>query len=124
MNFTFTPIQNKLFNCFVLNIALEHGDADVTTYTKVTIDTTATHKLENYIKAFDAAAEIIDNRRSYGVEIPDDFEDTHSKSETYYIPLEYDRTSEGVSNYYAAISIQSITYYDDFGHPSLVTYID
>lgn len=124
MQFVFTPVLNKHFNCFVLDVAHEHGDGDVTTHTEVVLRNNSIVYLEGYIKAFDTANTVIGDRCYSGIEIAKDFETTHGRFENSYIPLEHDRTAEGVPNYYAPMCIKSITYYDSNGIASLVTYTD
>lgn len=121
MEFNFTPVQTVSRNCFVLQIAYEHGDADVTTQGTVTLQDATREDLAKCINDFEAANEIINYRRSYGVEIRDDFEETHGKSDQFYIPLEYDVMAEGVSNYYASMTISEMSYYDDVGAEFNVT---
>jgi hypothetical protein len=123
MEFNFTPVQTVLRSCFELQIEHEHGDADVSTNGTITLKDATRADLAKYISDFEAANEVIDKRRRYGVEIPDDFETTHGKSGKFYIPLEHDVMAEGVSNYYASMTITAMSYYNDFGTKFDVTII-
>lgn len=123
MKLILVPVKNVLRNCFVIHTEHEHGDADVSTNGSTVLQDASREDLAKYIKDFEAAYEIIDNRRSYGVEIPDNFEETHGKSGEFHIPLEFDAMAEGVSNYYASMTITNISYYDDDGAEFDVTII-
>jgi hypothetical protein len=95
-------------------IVYEHGDADCRT--ELTVHEEFTHAaLVAWVEKFHELAVLIDNSRSTGDTL-EHFEDQASP-----IPVELDcYASRHMSDYYAAMSLKRVTYFDDFGNKYLV----
>lgn len=131
MNFKMTPIIDKTIeSCFVVTIAYEHGDADLTTTDNTVIKSTNINDLEKFFDKFNEVNVHVDNNRSYGTKYPSQFEELdycfpvpglYGDRTTVYIGLERDEfTNE--SDYFAGMSISKVVYYDESGQKFNVTW--
>lgn len=107
-------------NEFSVVFSYEHGDADKTTTYTMTVRLSK-EAFEKYLERVAEVAAQIDESRSTGTSLPDDLEDT-----LYYekisIPVELDCFAKAqTSGYYAAMFVESITYFDENGSEFKVT---
>jgi negative regulator of genetic competence, sporulation and motility len=106
--------------CFKIEIEYEHGDADSQNTDTVTLKDCSEVDFIEYVKKFDELKEMINHSRSYGEELPDDFE-SMCKVGKYYIPVELDAYAKmHMSGYYANMRINSISYFNENGEEFLV----
>lgn len=101
-------------NLFVVTFSFEHGDADQRT----SHDMDVALSKEEFVHYLDKVKDIsrqIDDARSSGSSLPGDFEDT-AKYKGVWISVELDCFArESMSNYYAAMEVESIVYFDENG---------
>lgn len=109
--YTPKPIKSKQ-NLYTILFELEHGDADISTEYEMDIKLPEDEFI-NYILKFKEVQKQIDNHRASGNELPDDFEEL-AKYNDIRIPIELDKKYDQ-SDYYAAISILNIIYYNELG---------
>lgn len=122
MKLKFDPVNDAVYDTYVVTIRYEHGDADPTTFKTVLLPSVSQRHVIGYIKHLQSiAASIEDSHQDHSIE--EDFEDTaiFEKSD---IPLELDCTVTGIFDfdYYASMSIESISYFDSGGKHFNVTY--
>lgn len=107
-------------NLFVVTFSFEHGDADQRTDHTVDVPLSKEEFVEYLAKVKDIA-EQIDYSRSTGKSLPADFEDT-AKYKDVWISVELDCFARhNMSNYYAALSVEKIVYFDENGEQFTVT---
>jgi hypothetical protein len=115
MSLTYTKTRSKpRRNLFVVTFSFEHGDADQRTNHTVDVPLSKEDLVDYLAKVKDIASQI-DDARSSGSELPGDFQDT-AKYKDVWISVELDCfASRNMSNYYAAMSVESIEYFDENG---------
>lgn len=112
--FTYTPTPitaSAKRNVYVITVTYEHGDADSKTESRFYVQSEL--ELLKFLTEFDSAAEAIRNNRHYGTDLPKGFSDAVFAQSG--IELERDQVYTSSSNYYAAMSIKSIMFFDDSG---------
>lgn len=115
MPLVYTKVTKQIRrNVFVVTFYFEHGDAD-----KRTTDTMDVHlskeEMVHYLDKVEEISRLIDDARSSGESLSDDFKET-AKYNTTWILVETDCFArQTMSNYYAAMGIESIAYFDENG---------
>lgn len=111
-------------NCFKIDVIYEHGDADSSSENNIILREATEHELVGYLEKFREIEKMIDNNRSYGKELPDDFEEL-IKYKNYIVPVELDDYAKmHMSGYYASMRIKSINYFNENGEEFFVTIKD
>lgn len=112
MNFIYTPVVARTKrNVYVITVEYEHGDADLST--ESTFKVHSELELLKFLTEFDSAAEAIRNNRHYGTDLPKGFSDAVFAQSG--MELERDQVYTNANNYFAAMSIKSIMFFDDSG---------
>lgn len=122
MKLTFTPVENLIYDTYVITVEHIHGDSDAKSLVDIKLKSVSQSVVTGYIESFEAAEVLIDKRRSYGSELPKDFQAVHGSYKGFEIPLERDYLAEGVPNYFASMQIKSIKYFDSGGKQFNVTF--
>ena len=121
MTLIFTPLEPDVpANEFHVKFSYEHGDAEQTTeYTKkVRLNRDA---FERWMVKVEEVCDQIDICRSGGTEL-DDLEES-AQAEGVSVPVELDSYAKmHMSNYYAAMRVQEILYFDEHGKAFRVKY--
>lgn len=115
MSLTYTKIEpNVLRNTFVVTFSFEHRDADKTTTKEMKVPLSK-EKFVHYLAKVSYIAAQINEARTSGESLPEDFKDT-AKYNSVWIPVELDCFSRNnMSNYYADMTVESIVYFDEDG---------
>ncbi len=115
-----TFIKNTVpvkLECFEVCVAYEHGDADDTDHETYVLPTSSQEDLKKYLEKFKETASAINDMRHYGSELPDWIRKVDAVAvdgTNFSIRLVYDKFTEQ-SNYYAAMAIHKILFYDEIG---------
>ena len=116
MKAIYTEVLSNNKNQYVVTIAYEHGDADITTYNTYTLNDVSEDALFDFVKRVNKTAEHIEMNRHYSVKFPDEFYSlTKTDNGLHQFDLEYDKKYSSAGEYYAAMSIDSIVYYNHNG---------
>lgn len=101
-------------NLFVVTFSFEHGDADQRTSHTMDVPLSK-EEFVHYLAKAKEISQLIDDARSSGSSLPEDFEDT-AKYNGVWISVELDcYARHNMSNYYAGMSVESIEYFDENG---------
>ena len=115
MPLIYTKVTKPIrLNVFVVTFYFEHGDAE-----ERTTDTMDVHlskeEMVHYLDKVGEISELIADSRSSGESLSDNFEET-AKYNTTWIRVETDCFArQTMSNYYAAMGIERIAYFDENG---------
>jgi hypothetical protein len=113
--------EPKKTNCFEVIFGYEHGDADSNSSNTIVLKDITEEDLIGYIQKAEDIAGMIDENRSYGKKLPKDLE-TQAKFKDMYIPIEWDDYAKmHTSDYYAAMGVEDIFYYNADGIKHKVT---
>ena len=119
MKFVYKPAGSNPTNEFLIHFTFEHGDADATTTWSKRF-AFPREELGDFLDCFQGYVDQIENNRSYGTELPADFEET-ANYKGMTIPMELDSYAKmHMRNYYAAMDIVKIEYFDSEGNKFLV----
>lgn len=113
MKFTYTKDTDLPVSCYKIEVSYEHGDADITT--NCTFTRSDEPALLQFVDRFLKCRAAVSDNRFYGTELDDDIIELLEELG------ERDRMAQGVSDYYADMGINSITYYDPHGARFAVT---
>lgn len=116
---TLAPQPEALANTYVVHIEYEHGDADSRDESCIYIQTD--EDLVKVVNVVDYLSEMISMNRG-GYKYPSEFVEQYLKNggyvkvegTKYSIELQYDMFAD-ISNYYAAMEISKIEWYDNTG---------
>lgn len=101
-------------NLFVVTFSFEHGDADQTTTHQMDVPLSK-EEFVHYLAKVKEISQLIENARSSGSSLPENFEDTAQyNGVSISVELDY-YVRRNMSNYYAGMRVDSIEYFDENG---------
>lgn len=114
MSVTYTKINEPVKkNCYEIKFEFEHGDGDSYTNDTVIYQNMTEEQLIAYVKKSEEISLMIDDSRSSGRDLPENFE-TLCVNGNFHIPVELDNYAKmHMSNYYASSGISEIFYYNE-----------
>lgn len=112
----YTKISDPIkCNGFEFLFNFEHGDADSSEDYSIFHQNMTEEQLVDYVTKSNEISDMIDQSRSTGKSLPNDFENL-ARSNGFYIPVELDCYAKmHMSGYYAASGISKIFFYNDKG---------